>query len=89
MAQPQLAPGLARKVKKVLDTRLDAPEVLDSLKALSEFFPENTPAARRGTRAALSRPGLRAALTCSTPGSLRQDCAQPSIAAGCASTKSS
>ena len=48
MAQPQLAPGLARKVKKVLDTRLDAPEVLDSLKALSEFFPENTPAARRG-----------------------------------------
>jgi hypothetical protein len=45
---PQLAPGLARKVKKVLETRTDAPEVLDSLKALSGFFAENTPAARRG-----------------------------------------
>jgi hypothetical protein len=47
---PQLAPGLARKVKKVLETRTDAPELLDSLKALSGFFAENTPAARRGAR---------------------------------------
>ena len=52
---PQLAPGLARKVKKVLETRTDAPEVLDSLKALSGFFAENTPAARRGASRSQAR----------------------------------
>ena len=45
---PQLAPGLAREVKKVVETRTDAPELIESFKALSKFFPENTPAARRG-----------------------------------------
>ena len=44
----QLAPGLARKVKKVLETRADTPETIACLKGLSEFYGENTPAARRG-----------------------------------------
>ena len=43
-----LAPGLARKVKKVLETRVDSPEIISCLKGLSEFYDENTPAARRG-----------------------------------------
>jgi hypothetical protein len=47
-AAPALAPGLARKVKKVLETRTDGAEVTDALKALSGFFTHNTPAARRG-----------------------------------------
>jgi len=46
-----LAPGLARKVKKVLETRVDDPEIVPCLKTLSDFYPENTPAARRGARA--------------------------------------
>lgn len=46
--QAQLAPGLSRKVKKVLDTRVDAPDLVDALKALSTFYGDNTPAARRG-----------------------------------------
>ena len=46
----QLAPGLARKVKKVLETRADTPETIACLKGLSEFYGENTPAARRGAR---------------------------------------
>jgi hypothetical protein len=70
-AAPALAPGLARKVKKVLETRTDGAEVTDALKALSGFFTTNTPAARRG---ALPRACLRAvraacprALTLSPP----------------------
>ena len=46
--QPQLAPGLSRKVKKLLETRVDAPDLADALKALSTFYDDNTPAARRG-----------------------------------------
>ena len=62
---PQLAPGLARKVKKVLETRTDAPEVVESLKALSGFFTENTPAARRGVCLALAKGlPLRCLLAC-------------------------
>ena len=37
-----LAPGLARKVKKVLETRVDDPEIVPCLKTLSDFYPENT-----------------------------------------------
>ena len=48
--QPQLAPGLARQVKKILETRVDAPELVDALKALSTFYGDNTPAARRGAK---------------------------------------
>lgn len=51
----QLAPGLARKVKKVLETRADTPETIACLKGLSEFYGENTPAARRGARSRACR----------------------------------
>jgi conserved oligomeric Golgi complex subunit 6 len=37
-----LAPGLARKVKKVLDTRLDGRDTVACLKALSEFYVNDT-----------------------------------------------
>lgn len=53
-----LAPGLSRKLRKVLETRTDAPEVLASLEALSEFYHENTPAARRALRATVEARGL-------------------------------
>ena len=53
-----LAPGLARKVKKVLETRVDAPEIVNCLKGLSEFYGDNTPAARRGLRNSIERRGL-------------------------------
>lgn len=53
--QPQLAPGLARQVKKILETRVDAPELVEALKALSTFYGDNTPAARRGAHSAPER----------------------------------
>ena len=53
-----LAPGIARKVKKVLDTPVDSPEILSCLRSLSDFYPENTPAARRGLRRSVERHGL-------------------------------
>jgi hypothetical protein len=86
------ASGLQRKVKKLLETRTDAPELIESLKALSTFYGENTPAARRG------KLGLITVLwwlvcVCSasllTPRGALQACAQPSINAVSISTKSS
>ncbi|EEH55413.1 uncharacterized protein MICPUCDRAFT_34570 [Micromonas pusilla CCMP1545] len=53
-----LAPGLARKVKKVLETRADSPEIVACLRGLSEFYTENTPEARRGLRLSIERRGL-------------------------------
>jgi hypothetical protein len=53
-----LAPGIARKVKKVLETPVDSPEILSCLRSLSDFYPENTPAARRGLRRSVERHGL-------------------------------
>ena len=53
-----LAPGLARKVKKVLETSLESPEILSCLRSLSEFYPENTPEARRGLRRSVEQHGL-------------------------------
>ena len=58
MSSTTLAPGLARKVKKVLDTRLDGRETVACLKALSEFYIENDQSARRGLRFAIERRGL-------------------------------
>jgi hypothetical protein len=43
--------ALQIKVKKLLETRTDTPELVESLKALSTFYGENTPAARRGATA--------------------------------------
>ncbi|GFR52692.1 hypothetical protein Agub_g15319 [Astrephomene gubernaculifera] len=53
-----LAPGLARKVKKVLDIKTEAPELLGSLQTLSTFYNDNTPAARRGLRTTIEKRGL-------------------------------
>ena len=35
-----LAPGIARKVKKVLETPVDSPEILSCLRSLSDFYPD-------------------------------------------------
>jgi hypothetical protein len=42
-----LAPGVSRKLKKVLETRTDSPDLLASLGALSTFYMQNNPQARR------------------------------------------
>ncbi|KAL6501817.1 Golgi transport complex subunit 6 [Orobanche gracilis] len=53
-----LAPGLSRKLKKVLDTRTDTPDLLASLNTLSSFYSENTPRARRNLRSTIEKRGL-------------------------------
>eukprot|EP00887_Chlorella_sp_A99_P005804 scaffold1.g5804.t1 len=60
MAATPLAVGLARKVKKILDTRTEAPEVAGSLATLSEFYSaDNTPAARRRLRSTIENEGVK------------------------------
>lgn len=53
-----LAPGLSRKLKKVLETRTDTPDLLASLNTLSSFYSENTPHARRNLRSTIEKRGL-------------------------------
>lgn len=53
-----LAPGLSRKLKKVLESRTDTPEVLGSLNTLSNFYTENTPQARRNLRSTIEKRSL-------------------------------
>ncbi|MEW5300794.1 MAG: hypothetical protein WDW36_003699 [Sanguina aurantia] len=53
-----LAPGLARKVKKILDIRTDSPDLITSLSTLSSFYGENTPAARKALRSTIEKRGL-------------------------------
>ncbi|GFP81526.1 conserved oligomeric golgi complex subunit 6 [Phtheirospermum japonicum] len=53
-----LAPGLSRKLKKVLETRTDTPDLLASLNTLSSFYPENTPHSRRNLRSTIEKRGL-------------------------------
>ncbi|CAL8463754.1 g3288 [Coccomyxa elongata] len=53
-----LAPGLARKVNKILATRTESPEILGALSTLSDFYGENTPVARRRLRTTIERHGL-------------------------------
>ncbi|PRW32513.1 Conserved oligomeric Golgi complex subunit 6 isoform A [Chlorella sorokiniana] len=57
-AQPALAPGLARKVKKIMETRTEAPEVVGSLATLSGFYTDNSPAARRRLRSTIENQGV-------------------------------
>ena len=45
-----LAPGLSRKLKMVLECRMDSPDLLSSLNTLSSFYTENTPQSRRNLR---------------------------------------
>ncbi|KAL4424572.1 hypothetical protein ABPG77_009156 [Micractinium sp. CCAP 211/92] len=55
---PALAPGLARKVKKIMETRTEAPEVVGSLATLSGFYEENSAAARRRLRSTIENRGV-------------------------------
>ncbi|XVE57295.1 hypothetical protein DITRI_Ditri04bG0080100 [Diplodiscus trichospermus] len=54
-----LAPGLSRKLKKVLESRTDSPEVVASLNTLSTFYTENTPQARRNLRSTIEKRSLQ------------------------------
>ncbi|GMH10993.1 hypothetical protein Nepgr_012834 [Nepenthes gracilis] len=58
MGTVALAPGLSRKLKKVLESRTDSPELLASLNTLSTFYTDNTPQARRNLRSVIERRGL-------------------------------
>ncbi|XP_009793211.1 conserved oligomeric Golgi complex subunit 6 [Nicotiana sylvestris] len=53
-----LAPGLSRKLKKVLETRTDTPDLLASLNTLSTFYTENTPHSRRNLRSTIEKRSL-------------------------------
>ncbi|KAL2613897.1 hypothetical protein R1flu_025589 [Riccia fluitans] len=53
-----LAPGLNRKLKKVLETRTDSPELLASLTTLSSFYTQNTPQSRSNLRSTIEKRGL-------------------------------
>ncbi|KAK9790340.1 hypothetical protein WJX73_004685 [Symbiochloris irregularis] len=53
-----LAPGLARKVKKVIETRTETPETLGALSSLSDFFDDNSAIARRQLRNTVEQRGL-------------------------------
>eukprot|EP00240_Pyramimonas_obovata_P002280 CAMPEP_0118954442 /NCGR_PEP_ID=MMETSP1169-20130426/58229_1 /TAXON_ID=36882 /ORGANISM="Pyramimonas obovata, Strain CCMP722" /LENGTH=457 /DNA_ID=CAMNT_0006902069 /DNA_START=45 /DNA_END=1415 /DNA_ORIENTATION=- len=59
MSQGALAPGLARKVKKVLETRIDNPELSSSLNELSNVCTENTVASRRALRSNIEKRGVK------------------------------
>ncbi|XP_057964103.1 conserved oligomeric Golgi complex subunit 6 [Malania oleifera] len=58
MATVALAPGLSRKLKKVLESRTDSPEVLASLNTLSAFYTDNTPQVRRNLRSTIEKRSL-------------------------------
>ncbi|XP_023525183.1 conserved oligomeric Golgi complex subunit 6 [Cucurbita pepo subsp. pepo] len=53
-----LAPGLSRKLKKVLESRTDTPDVLGSLNTLSTFYTDNTPQNRRNLRSTIEKRSL-------------------------------
>lgn len=53
-----LAPGLSRKLKKVLESRIDTPDLLSSLNTLSSFYDENTPQTRRNLRSTIEKRSL-------------------------------
>ncbi|PSS01289.1 Conserved oligomeric Golgi complex subunit 6 like [Actinidia chinensis var. chinensis] len=53
-----LAPGLSRKLKKVLETRTDTPDLVASLSTLSDFYVDNNPHARRNLRSTIEKRSL-------------------------------
>ncbi|KAM7474187.1 hypothetical protein LguiB_021430 [Lonicera macranthoides] len=53
-----LAPGLSRKLKKVLETRTDSPDLLASLNTLSTFYTDNSLPARRNLRSTIEKRSL-------------------------------
>lgn len=50
-----VAPGLSRKLKKVLESRTDSPDLLASLNTLSTFYTENTQHSRRNLRSTIEK----------------------------------
>lgn len=58
MGTAALAPGLSRKLKKVLESRIDSPELLSSLSTLSTFYTDNSPQARRNLRSTIEKRSL-------------------------------
>ncbi|XP_074285100.1 conserved oligomeric Golgi complex subunit 6 [Silene latifolia] len=59
MGTTTLAPGLSRKLKKVLESRLDSPEILSSLNTLSSFYSDNSPHSRRNLRSTIEKRSLQ------------------------------
>ncbi|CAI0442006.1 unnamed protein product [Linum tenue] len=59
MAQQGLAPGLSRKLKKVLECRTDTPDLVSSLSTLSTFYSDNNPQARRNLRSTIEKRSLQ------------------------------
>ncbi|XP_010518954.1 PREDICTED: conserved oligomeric Golgi complex subunit 6 [Tarenaya hassleriana] len=53
-----LAPGLSRKLKKVLECRTDSPDLVSSLNALSSFYDDNTAQSRRNLRSTIEKRAL-------------------------------
>ncbi|KAL6985590.1 Golgi transport complex subunit 6 [Sarracenia purpurea var. burkii] len=53
-----LAPGLSRKLKKVLETRTEGPDLLASLNTLSAFYTDNNSHARRNLRSTIEKRAL-------------------------------
>ncbi|XP_052210726.1 conserved oligomeric Golgi complex subunit 6 [Diospyros lotus] len=53
-----LAPGLSRKLKKVLETRTETGDLVASLATLSTFYTENSPHARRDLRSTIEKRSL-------------------------------
>ncbi|XP_021735185.1 conserved oligomeric Golgi complex subunit 6-like [Chenopodium quinoa] len=58
MGTATLAPGLSRKLKKVLESRIDSPELVTSLSTLSTFYSDNSPQARRNLRSTIEKRAL-------------------------------
>eukprot|EP00658_Telonema_sp_P-2_P080515 TRINITY_DN8025_c0_g1_i4.p1 TRINITY_DN8025_c0_g1~~TRINITY_DN8025_c0_g1_i4.p1 ORF type:complete len:522 (+),score=134.85 TRINITY_DN8025_c0_g1_i4:174-1739(+) len=58
VSSADMNPTLAKKLRKVLEMRLDTPELTGSLMDLSSFYGENSPEHRRGLRAQLERRGV-------------------------------
>lgn len=54
-APAALAPGLARKVKKVLSIQTDSPDFLEALGTLSGLYESNTASNRRRLRAIIEK----------------------------------
>lgn len=53
-----LAPGLSRKLKKVLESRTDSPDLLASLNTLSTFYSDNSQQSRRNLRSTIEKRSL-------------------------------
>eukprot|EP00200_Dunaliella_tertiolecta_P002280 CAMPEP_0202353132 /NCGR_PEP_ID=MMETSP1126-20121109/9026_1 /ASSEMBLY_ACC=CAM_ASM_000457 /TAXON_ID=3047 /ORGANISM="Dunaliella tertiolecta, Strain CCMP1320" /LENGTH=730 /DNA_ID=CAMNT_0048945441 /DNA_START=36 /DNA_END=2228 /DNA_ORIENTATION=- len=58
MQTSSLAPGLSRKVKKILEIKTEGPEVISSISTLSQFYTSNSAADRRDLRSNIENRSL-------------------------------